>query len=238
MYKESITKTVETIKLNPFIEINRLIINEPATPELIDSFEMIAGIRLPEKVKAFYLFANGFICAWTVKQDLPPAILNKLRDEGEQLDFDYSKPLGSINILPIQDMLMDKYWKTPYQEVPEATREIQFYNQNISQGNFAKKIKIFDAYDINCDEECMALLTDFSINDESCHLILLDNSLSDWRQSHIIDFETYILSMCETRFTIPSRKRLFSKKHPDKISLLSYKNLDKENLIPALFKEK
>lgn len=236
MYKEAITKAIESIKSNPFIEMNEIVVNEPATPELIDTFELIAGIRLPEKVKAFYLFANGLKCIWSVKQNLSPAVMHKIKAEGEQKDYDYSKPLGAVNIFPLQDMLMDKYWKTPFQEPPEKDKTIQFNNQDFQLGLFAKQLKIFDAYYINSDTECMAFLTNLPINGENFYLIMLDNHLADWNQSQIIEFETYILTICENRFTIPCRKRLFSKKYEDAAVVIMKENIDKVNLVPALFK--
>lgn len=236
MYKEAFAEAISAIKRHPFIDVNELIISEAATPELMDTFEMISGIRLSENIKEFYLFANGFKCIWSIKQNLSSVIMDKIIAEGEQMDFDYSKPLGAMNVLPLQDMLMDKYWKTPFQEPPESLREIQFNNSSFQMGKFAKKLKVFDAYYINNDAECMALLTNLPINGESHHLIMLDNYLTDWKQSNIIDFETYILSMCKTRFTIPSRKRLFSKKHVDAEILMLKENVDSEHLVPTLFK--
>jgi hypothetical protein len=236
MYKEAFEAAIEVIKAHPLIDINELVINQPATPELIDTFEMIVNIRLPEKIKAFYLFANGVKCKWSIKQNLSPDILDRIKIEGEQQDYDYSGPLGSVNILPIQDMIMDKYWKTPYQQAPEADDEIEFNKQGYKLGVFAKKLKVFDAYHLDKDEECIALFISDPVSMENFSLLLLDNYMADWRHSNIIDFETYILSICKAGFTIPSRKRLFAKKSGDAAIIINRESIIDNELAPALFR--
>jgi len=236
MYKELFEEAISAIKNHPFIEIKELQVNNPATPELIDISEMTAGIRLPGKIKDLYLFANGIKCTWSVKQNLPQEVLDKIRDEGEQFDFDYSKPLGSVKILAIEEMLLNKYWVPPFQKPPELNQEMEFAGHRLTQGAFTKKLKLFDAYEVNNESEGVALVTDVPVQGEAFHLLLLDNYLAFWKESNLIDFETYITVICKTRFTIPGRKRLFGKKFTNPVAVISKENIGKDQLTPALFK--
>jgi hypothetical protein len=232
---ELIRSTISELQTNDLITVDNAVVKEPATPDLIDTFEMMTGLRLPKYIKDFYLAANGVECTWRIRQDIATSELEKIKDEGEQADYDYSKPLGAVKILPVQDMMMDTYWKPPFQEGEGSNEAFEFHDRQYTYGAFAKKLKIFDAYDqANNDVECAALVTDDPGKDY--YLLILDNYFADWHNSRLVEFEAYIKAICETRFTIPSRRRLFGKYRGDKDQILTYNDLDKESLVPALFK--
>jgi len=233
---EALKNTIDQLKSHPLIAVDEAGIYEPATPELIDNFEIMLNLRLPKNIKDFYLAANGLKCIWRIRPGLPADVMNKIKNEGEQKDFDYSKPLGAINILPVQDMLMNKYWKPPFQD-ESGTQPFEFNNKQTTLGVFAKQLKIFDAYFISNDFECIALITETDKIVEQFYLLMLDDNFADWHNSRIIDFETYILAMCATKFTIPSRRRLFGKYRGDREPVLTYEMLSEPNIEPALFRQ-
>lgn len=236
MYKELFEEAFEVLKNHPHIDIKQLDVALGATPEQIDAFEMIAGIRLPEHIKALYLYANGITCIWAIKQGLSEDVMEKIRAEGEQLDYDYSKPIGAIKILPIQDMLFNKAWEVPYQQPPQADEAMNFAGQATTLGVFSKQMRIFDYYEANAESEATVMLTDWPSGKSDFQLLLLDQYLVDWKQSNVIDFETYIRAICKTRFTIPSRKLLFGKKFLAEPVVIGKAIMNEVTITPALFK--
>ena len=226
---------MERLRQHPYITIDQWSIEPPATLEIIDTFEMISGIGLPGDVKDFYLAANGITCIWRIRQDLDTGILEKIKEEGEQAGYDYAKPLGALRILPVQDMLMDKYWKPPVQEDSAGNTAFSFGDQEYTRAAFAKKIKPFDLYHIENDAECMAFIIQSTPVESRFDVMMLDDYFADWQNSRTTDFDTYIRAMCSTHFTIPSRKRLFGKYRGDKEPVLTYDMLPQEDLTPAIF---
>jgi hypothetical protein len=231
---ELLRNTISRLQKNDLITVDKAIIQAPATPALIDSLETSTNIRLPQNIKDFYLAANGVECTWRIRQDIAADELDKIKNEAEQAGYDYSKPLGSVRIFPVENMLMNTYWIPPFLEGEGSSDPFEFHNRQYTYGEFARKLKIFDAYYVNNDVECMALITDEPGKD--FHLVMLTDYFADWQNSKLVEFDAYIKAICETRFTIPSRRRLFRKYRGDKDPVLTYSDLDNESLVPALFK--
>ena len=226
-------KCIGEVKNHPLLQVEEETIEAPAAPDMIDRMELVSNTLLPQDVKDFYLAANGLTCTWRLRPGLDEGTVNSIRKNGERSDFDYAEVLGSIRLLPIQNSLFDQYWKPPTTPADAGTM-IEFGGKTVSMAELGKRTKVMDAYERENDAEAMAFLTEpFS---GSWQVLLLDNYLADWRNSRLTDFSTYIQVMAATRFTIPSRKRIFGKYRGDQGPLLRWEDLSMEELVPALFR--
>jgi hypothetical protein len=133
-------------------------------------------------------------------------------------------------------MLVNKHWPLHIQKQAEQNQEINFADQKLPMDTFAKKLLLFDAFEINNDSQGTALITNLPVYGESFQLLLLNNHFTTFNQSNIIDFKTYISLMCKTRFIIPSRFRLFGKEPPKTPIPIYNSTFKNKNLTPALFK--
>jgi hypothetical protein len=231
---DAIKDIIKQLKSNPYIIVDEANINEPTTYDSIKNLEMLHKIRFPKNISDFYLSANGLNCKWRISSSLPAKIKNKINKDVEA-DYDFTKPLGALKILAIEDMLNGKYWVQPFQD-ETGIRSFEFNNKEYTLGSFAKKLKIFDAYYVINDFECMAFVLGMeNIIPEFC-LIMLDDYFADWHNSRVVNFETYILAMCKTRFMIPSRRKLFAKYRGDKEPVIINLTMLQDNIEPALFK--
>ena len=230
---EQLLKAIAELKADPLIQLEQETVEAPAAPDMIDRMELLSSTLLPQDVKEFYLAANGLTCTWRLRPDIDEETLRTIKENGEQLDFDYSGILGSIRLLPIQSSLFNQYWKPPATPA-DAETMIDFGGKAVSMAELGKRTKLMDVYEPVNDAEAMAFLTEpFS---GTWQVLLLDNYLADWQNSRLTDFSTYIQVMAATRFTIPSRKRIFGKFRGDQQPLLLWGDLNKEELVPALFR--
>lgn len=231
---DHVRKSMEAIKAHPLITVEQEAIGDPAAPDMIERLEMVTSLYLPQDIKEFYLAADGVTFRYRLRDGLDDATLRSIRENGEQLDFDYSGTLGSIRLLPIQESLLDLHWKPPTTAQDAGTR-IDFAGTELSLAELGARTKLLDRYEPVNDAEAIALITD--PDPDQWKVLMLDQYLADWQNSRLTDFRTYILAMCATRFTIPSRRRVFSKYRGDKEEMLRWEMLAEEDLLPALFKK-
>lgn len=224
---------MEAVKVHPLLSVEQESIGDPAPPDMIERLEMMTSLTLPLDIKEFYLAANGLAFSYRLRQDLEEATRRSVQENGEQLDFDYSGILGGMRLLPIQESLLDLHWKPPTTAQDTATR-MEFNGTELSLAELGARTKLFDRYEPVNDAEAGAFITD--PDPDQWKVLMLDQYLADWQNSRLTDFRTYILAMCATRFTIPSRKRIFGKYRGDQEPLLRWEDLNTPALVPALFR--
>lgn len=96
------------------------------------------------------------------------------------------------------------------------------------------RLRAFDVFHPNNDWEIMALLTDPAGGPP--RLLLLTQHAADYRRSRLTDFDTYLRAMIATRFTVPSRARLFGEYRGDLKPPLTFDQLSAQTLVPAMFR--
>lgn len=229
---DQLLKSIEAVKAHPLLLIEKEIIEPPAVPDMIDRLELMANTLMPQDVKEFYQAANGLTCTYRLRPDLDERTLEQVRANGEQLDLDHAGTLGRIHLQPIQNAMLNIYWKPPSTPA-DAETMIDFAGKATSMADLGKRTKLMDIYEPENDAEAMAFLT--QPYSGVWEVLLLDDYLADWRNSLITDFSTYILVMAATRFTIPSRKRIFGKFRGDLEPMLRWDTMNKKDLVPALF---
>lgn len=226
---EQIQKCMEELKAHPLLSVEEGSIGDPAPPDMIERLEMVTSLTLPPDIKDFYLAANGLTFSYRLRGDLDEATRRSVQENGEQADFDYSGILGSIRLLPIQSSLLDQNWKPP----TEAGTMIEFAGKSMGLAELGQRTKLMDMYETVNDADAMAFLTEPCSG--SWRIVMLDNYLADWRSSRLTDFATYIQVMAVTRFTIPSRRRIFGKYRGDLEPILRWEDLNTSALVPTLF---
>ncbi len=223
--------TIAKLKTFSFIEVEVEEINPPIGTDMITSLQFASGKEIPEAIKSFYQSTNGLTFSWRIKPGLDEATMNKIYQTEEEPGYDYSKPLGTIRILPLQEVLIND-WQPPAETDPGGSNSFSFINKEYTYASFGRLLYPFDIFS---DVQCMAFII---FPDETEYkVVMLDNYYSDWHSSRITDFETYIKLMCETGFTIPSRQRLFKKFRGDLEPFLNYESIPSDLIVPAIFRE-
>lgn len=154
-------------------------------------------------------------------------------------DFDLSQPCGAIKIPPFQDMVMNKYWKVPFQAGDSGSEAFAFGTEpeGYTLASFAKRLRILDAYHPNNDQETMAFFIEGKDTSPRFNVLMLDDYMAEWRNSRITDLETYVRLACSSRFAVASRRRIFAAHRGDLQPLLKYEDFSEDELVPQLFKK-
>lgn len=227
---EHLEQTVNSIKDHPWITINEKTTGAPASASTINSLETVAQMKVPENLKAFYSIANGFSCVWSIRQELDERTMKTIAGLLEDRQYDFSQPLGTIRLLPLEKVFFNE-WQPPKETDEGGLEKFEFGTKSFTYAEFGKMLKPFDIF-YPKGVQSMAFL----FEDDTAKVMMLDDYNADWQNSRTSDFETYIQLMCDTRFTITSRNRLYGKYRGDKDPELKYEAMNKEGVVPALFK--
>lgn len=209
------------------VSLDKAEIGPPLDPALIDTIEMTSGVYVPDKIKQFYLLANGINISWKLKPGLKEAELQKIYEKEEEPGYDYKRPLGSLRLLPLEKVLINS-WKPPKASDPGGNDKFSFAGKDYTYASFGAMLKPFDLFHVNNDLQCMAFIADPA--GTQWKVMMLDDYYADWHQSKITDFETYLKAMCKTWFTVPSRKKLFGKYRGDKEDAVTLSDLPDRKL--------
>jgi hypothetical protein len=227
-----IKKTIKKLRNHPLIEIEVEQINPPIDANLFINLQFAEGVIIPKNIESFYRTANGLTLIWHIKSGLDHETMDKIYSTEEEPGYDYKQPLGTIRILPLEQVLIND-WQPPLETDPGGSNSFPFIDKTYTYASFGKMLRPFDIFS---NVQCMAFII---FPDETEYkVIMLDNYYADWHHSRITDFETYIKAMCETGFTIPSRQRLFKQFRGDMEPALNFESLSHDTIVPALLKEK
>jgi hypothetical protein len=227
-----IKKTIEKLKSHSLIEVELEQINPPIEPDLVRNLQLGAGVIIPKNVENFYMIANGLTVTWRIKPGIDQEMMHKIYSTEEDPGYDYNQPLGTIRLLPLQEVLIND-WQPPSETAPGGSNPFPFIDKTYTYASFGKMLYPFDLFS---NEQCMAFI--IFPNEPEYKVIMLDNYYADWHHSRVTDFETYIKAMCETGFTIPSRQRLFKQFRGDKEPVLNFESLNHDTIVPSLLKKK
>lgn len=231
---EILKKTIDVIQNHPDVIVDELTINPPVTSAKVEALETVAGIGVPLGIKEFYQEANGITFIWRLKPESDATKVTRIKEKIGDPDYDFSKPLGVVRILSLEDMLLNTKWIPLKNTDPDASKPFDFGNKEYTYASFSQMLRPFDFYYPDNDAQCMAFIVYPQIREYKFDVIMLDNYFADWQSSYITDFETYIKAICATQFTISGRKRLFGKYRGDQEPPISFDKLNGNLLEPAL----
>jgi hypothetical protein len=189
------------------IEIVEFTAQRPASATDIKEVEKKLGAPLAPPIRDFYQEANGVKFHWQIKPDVSPEIAKELRKKSKDYYVGIAEYIGTpfamINILPLKESLLKNKWR----ELELAQREdpVEFAGKTYDFDDFIKRLKPFD---VMSEEFCMAFFLEEGSGDPP--VLLLGDACSDWRNSRLTDFASYVEMLLVTRGIVEAREKIFS----------------------------
>lgn len=60
MYNEEFTKAFDAVKKQPYIDLQEMVINDPVSSALIETFEILAGLDCSRRLRISICLQTGF----------------------------------------------------------------------------------------------------------------------------------------------------------------------------------
>lgn len=203
--KEKINKLKQELESDETIQL----VNFNLFPGIEDKKleELEKEIKIPDEVKAFYKFSNGWQVRWF-------ATGNKKIDTNHQIEKDkpfdwmwsaehYWQLDGVINILPL-NVILEKDWKDFIWFDFEKQYDIEYAGKKINLLEFKKRVKPVDIFDKN-------FTTAFYVNEEGFPVFLGDDHNVDFLLYEPMDFEKYLNLIIESKGEVNARQSFFKK---------------------------
>lgn len=224
------------INNHPLLEITKSVYNKGLMDENLDLVEKMENILLPPEVRHFYKQANGLQISWKFKesigQDDYANIAEMYNDYDYFLYYDGERSqlkdvIGNVNILRIEHCFLDDYRERYFDDSEDNDWTLNFFGKDYPGNSFGKELRPFDLID---DYYCTAfvLCRNFEV-------MLLSNYYIAWDISRLINFNTYLELVLQTKGIIDGRHEVMHELlgHNLPILELSQEELKKQN--PKLF---
>jgi hypothetical protein len=236
-YAERFTKVAAEIESNPRLEVVAFKLRPPAAADELRAAEELLGSKLAAPLRRFYSEANGLHLHWRVREDTDPDELSKLREKFDDYDIqlpeDEDIPFAQIRLLGLVESLKRKRWPQLAQMAAQGGEgPFEFRRETYTYRDFGKRLRPFDAF---TSYECMAFLLEEGAGDPK--VLLLTDYYSEWAETRITDFETYMEFLLATRGISEARKKFFGEYRGDrKQPLVKGADYWTERRVPKLFR--
>lgn len=168
--------------------------------------ELETKIKIPEAIKEFYKFSNGWQVRW-IKTENKKFDLEKYKD---QTPFDWMWPSehywqldGVINILPLE-LILEKDWKDFTWFDFEKQYDIDYAGKKMNLLEFKKGMKPVDIFD-------KYFTTAFYVEDGDFPVYLGDDHNVDFLKYEPMGFKKYLEMIIESRGEVNARQSFFKK---------------------------
>ncbi len=215
-YVERFKKIAAEVEAHPTLEVVAFKVKEPAAAEEVRAAEEVLGAKLAAPLRRFYGEANGLHLHWRVREDTDPEELEKLREKFDDYDIeipeDEDMPFAQIRLLGLLESLKKKRWPQIAQMAKTAgDKPFEFRGETYSSLEFGKRLRPFDVF---TSYECMAFLVEEGVGDP--HVLLLTDYYSEWDQTRVTDFASYMEFLLATRGISAARREVFNEYRGDR----------------------
>jgi hypothetical protein len=198
---------------NEHIEIVDFTAHPPASAANIAAVEKRLGADLAPAIRDFYSEADGLKLHWQIKPDVSPETAKELRKKSKDYYVGIAEYIGTpfamINILPLKESLLKNKWREL--ELAEPEDSVEIAGKAYDFDDFIKRLKPFDAMS---EESCMAFFLEEGSGDPP--VLFLGDACSNWRDSRITDFSSYLEMLLVTRGIVEAREKIFSEPGGDR----------------------
>ena len=230
-----------SIEAHPYLEITECEINKGLSKEelkkakkkLYKSLDYYKTVKLGSIFK-FYKQCNGVTIKWKISSHLDEETYNNLPGKfpNLKLPFDRDLDIGSINILPFDDVFINE--QNYFDKSNSGDNFTQFGDYTYEGNSFGKMLFLFDLYS---DTDCMAFVADQ--DNEKPKVIYLSDRYIIWDHSKISFFDSYINFLAATRGLTQSKEEYFDHYRGDKLEPLIFDSIPYETDVePSIFKKK
>jgi hypothetical protein len=215
-----------------FLEIVEFTIQPPASVTQLKAVETRLGASLAKPIRDFYKQANGLKLHWRIRPSLDLDATEKLRKKSSDYDIVIAEYIGNpfaiVNLIPIHESIVHR-WKELVLGNPQEL--IDFGGVTYTNKDFRKLLKPFDVMN---RELCMAYLV--NKGDGNPPVILLSNGYTEWNDSRITDFESYMEMLLATRGIVEAREKIFSSERGDlEAPLIAGESYWRKHYTPKMF---
>lgn len=215
-YVERFRKMAEEIEAHPALEVVTFKVKAPAPAEELRAAEEVLGAKLAAPLRRFYAEANGLHLHWRVREETAPEELLKIQEKFDdydvQLPEDEDIPFAQIRLLGLLESLKKKRWPQLAQMGKSGgDQPFEFRRATYTYRDFGKRLRPFDIY---TSYECMAFFVEEGVGDPK--VLLLSDYYSEWDQTRITDFATYLEFLLATRGIGEARKKFFGEYRGDR----------------------
>lgn len=204
-YLARFNQLAEELKAHPKVRLLAYHQFDPIDPQRVLELEKKIGLTLDRRIKDFYLESNGLQLRWIFEnnEDLDER-LHQWKAEAEH--WNYAKEAfrvedGVIFILPFEQM----FSSSPQHEfdLMAGQEELNFMGQNYDLVDFHQKIRPLDAFSSYCN---MVFFMDGSAYPP---LLMGDEHCSNYTDSRLTDFESYMEFLLATKGICRKRKSFY-----------------------------
>jgi hypothetical protein len=178
-----------------------------ATKKALEAFEQKLGASLGSPIREFYGEANGLKLHWEVDPLVSPEVAKDLRAKSKDYYVGIAEyvgePFANINILPLEDSVL----KSKPKELARVQEQesVEFAGSTYPFDDFIARLKPFD---LMSEEYCMAFFLEDGSGDPP--VLLLGEGCTDWRNSRLTDFGSYLEMLLVTRGIVEAREKIVS----------------------------
>lgn len=215
-YVERFRKMAEEIKAHPALEVVAFKVKEPAPAAELRAAEEVLGAKLAAPLRRFYGEANGLHLHWRVREDTDAEELEKVREKFDDYDIqlpeDEDIPFAQIRLLGLLESLKKKRWPQIAQMAQSGGEQpFEFGRESYSYRDFGKRLRPFDIF---TSYECMAFFVEEGVGDPK--VLLLSDYYSEWNQTRVTDFASYMECLLATRGVSAARSKFFNEYRGDR----------------------
>jgi hypothetical protein len=188
-----------------YIEVPEFRPGPPAASPTLDAFEQRLGTSLVPGIRQFYEQANGLKLHWQIKPDVSPELAEELRERSKDYVVEIAEYIGTpfaiINILSIEDSVLKEVWT-------ELTLGIEDEQTTFkgTEHKTAELAKLLKPFDILNREHCVAFFLEHGNSDPP--VLLLSDGYTNWSDSRLTNFASYIEMLLATRGIVEARPRI------------------------------
>lgn len=203
-----IEKLKSKIENSDFFDVITWQINPGISIETINELERQGGFTLADEIKDLHKLADGMVLKWKIKLDVDDDLLTEFLESrntfGVEVEFYQEEPLGSINIKPLYNTLIEQTGEM-WQRKKEET--MLFGGSEYSFNEFCTRLKIYDVYS---NYDVVAFLRE---NNHYEQMLMLTGHYEDWGSSKMILYKDYLQLLLFTDGIVEARNKILNAHH-------------------------
>jgi hypothetical protein len=206
-YLKKFTALAKELARHEHIEIVEFKAQPPLKPAKLKAVEAKLGAKLADEIREFYGEANGLKLQWQINPLVSPETAVELRKKSSDYYVKIAEyvgdPFANINLIPLDESINQRRKEIGHGGIEEA---VNFRGREYDLNGFAARLKPFDLMN---EKMCMAFLTEEGNGDPP--VLLLTEGCTDWTDSRLTNFASYIEMLLATRGIVEARQKIFAK---------------------------
>ncbi|WP_199869252.1 hypothetical protein [Streptomyces sp. Root63] len=220
-FSSELQKLANKISKNPRLEITSFALGDPLPENSLAEVEERLGANLPDSVRRLYRSLSHATLRWRFRPDLDEQTRITVADEFANAVSRHNlyTTAGSVEILPLEDMLFEEEYNLPSLEFDEEEdgEDFDFCSQKYPTREFERMLRPFDLID---GFFAMALVVQPS-NDE-WKMMLLNDHWSSYEESRVTYLDDYLAYTAATWGLVNARAEIFGESRGDRRPALRY----------------